>query len=403
MSVARCVSSRITVNPRVPGNVPPMHTNPVLAELGVYPIAELQSIARSMREAGEPLIDFSIGDPTEPTPEFIREAARAAIPEVSQYPTVRGLAALRSAIAGYVGRRFGVEVDPNTQVIPTSGSKEAIFTTPLAFIDRDAGDAGGYATPGYPIHDRGLRFAGAVPIGIQLGGDFVLRPEDVPTWDRMRLLWTCSPHNPTGAVATLGELRELYEACRERDVLLLSDEPYTDIYGDEPPHSMLEVAGPGTPGVLSYFSCSKRSGMTGYRSGAIVGDPEAIAAVADMRSSVGVGSAEFIQAAATAAWSDDEHVAERRSIFDAKRRALRDPLEAAGIEVVGSEAGIYLWVRVEDDQVAAKQLLEAGVLVTPGRAFGAGGEGYLRFALVPSVEECAAAAKVVVSCLTPGR
>ncbi|MEX2322526.1 MAG: pyridoxal phosphate-dependent aminotransferase [Acidimicrobiia bacterium] len=380
-----------------------MHTNPVLVALGAYPIAELQSLARKMREAGEPLIDFSIGDPTEPTPEFIRETARAAIPEVSQYPTVRGLASLRTAIADYVGRRFGVEIDPNTQVIPTSGSKEAIFTTPLAFIDRDAGDAGGYATPGYPIHDRGLRFAGAVPIGIELSGDFVLRPGDVPTWDRMRLLWTCSPHNPTGAVAGLDDLRALYEACRQRGVLVLSDEPYTDIYGDDVPHSMLEVTGPGTPGVLSFFSCSKRSGMTGYRSGAIVGDAEAIAAVAVMRSSVGVGSAEFIQAAATAAWSDDGHVAERRAIFDAKRRALREPLEAAGIEVVGSEAGIYLWVRVEDDEVAAKQLLEAGILVSPGRAFGPGGEGYLRFALVPGADECAKAAKVVVSCLMPAR
>jgi aspartate/methionine/tyrosine aminotransferase len=314
---------------------------------------------------------------------------------------VRGLASLRTAIADYVGRRFGVEIDPNTQVIPTSGSKEAIFTTPLAFIDRDAGDAGGYATPGYPIHDRGLRFAGAVPIGIELSGDFVLRPGDVPNWDRMRLLWTCSPHNPTGAVADLDDLGALYEACRQRGVLVLSDEPYTDIYSDDVPHSMLEVAGPGTPGVLSFFSCSKRSGMTGYRSGAIVGDADVIAAVADMRSSVGGASAEFVQAAAAAAWSDDGHVAERRAIFDAKRRALRTPLEAAGIEVVGSEAGIYLWVRVEDDEMAAKQLLEAGVLVSPGRAFGRGGEGYLRFALVPGVDECAEAAKVVVSCLMP--
>jgi len=385
--------------PRYPAG---MRTNPVLGELGAYPIAELQSLARRMREAGEPLIDFSIGDPTEPTPEFIRRAAADAIPEVSQYPTVRGLSVLRRAIADYVGRRFGVEVDPDTQVIPTSGSKEALFTTPLAFIDRAAGDAGGFATPGYPIHDRGLRFAGAAPIGIRLSGDFVLRPEaiDPASWARMRLLWTCSPHNPTGAVATPEDIAALYAACVENDVLLLSDEPYTDLYGDVIPSSALEAAGPGSPGVLSFFSCSKRSGMTGYRSGAIVGDAAAISAVADMRSSVGVASPEFIQAAASAAWNDDDHVAVRREIFEEKRKALREPFEAAGIEVVGSDAGIYLWVRVDDDQVAAKELLAVGVLVSPGRAFGPGGEGFIRFALVPSIDECAAAAEVVVGCLT---
>jgi succinyldiaminopimelate transaminase len=380
-----------------------MRENPVLAALGAYPIAELQAIARGMRDAGEPLVDFSIGDPREPTPEFIRAAARHAIPEVSQYPTVRGLASLRRAVAGYVLRRFGVEVDPDTQVLPTSGSKEAIFTTPLAFIDRAAGDAGVHATPGYPIHERGMRFAGADAVGVRLSGDFVLRAGDIPKalWPRLRMVWTCSPHNPTGSITPGADLAALVEACREHGTLLLSDEPYTDLYGDEVPVSALEVAGPGSEGVLAYLSCSKRSGMTGYRSGAIVGDAAAIRAVADMRSSVGVGSPEFVQTAAAAAWADDEHVAERRAVFSAKRSALRRPLEDAGMSVVGSAAGIYLWVAVDDDVVAAKNLLEEGVVVSPGRVFGPGGEGHLRFALVPSVEECAAAAEVVVACLKP--
>jgi succinyldiaminopimelate transaminase len=381
-----------------------MRENPVLAALGAYPIAELQALARSMRESGERLVDFSIGDPGEPTPEFIREELRSSVPAVSQYPTVRGLRSLREAVAAYVRRRFGVDVDPDTQVLPTSGSKEAIFTTPLAFIDRDAGDVGVFATPGYPIHERGIRFAGATAVGVRLSGDFVLRPDDIPleAGPSPRLVWTCSPHNPSGAVASLPDLASLYEWCRDNDVLLLSDEPYTDLYGDEVPASALEAAGPGSPGLLSFFSCSKRSGMTGYRSGAIVGDAAALRVVAAMRSSVGVASPEFIQAAAAVAWGDDEHVAERRSVFAAKRSALRTPLEAAGIEVVGSEAGIYLWVAVDDDATAAKRLLEEGVVVSPGRVFGPGGEGHLRFALVPTVEECAAAAEVVVLCLTPG-
>lgn len=373
----------------------------MLDQLGEYPIAEVQNTARRMRDAGERLIDFSLGDPREPTPEFIKQALRDAVPDVSQYPTVSGLAVLREAIAGYLDRRFGVTVDPATQIIPVSGAKEAIFTTPLAFMDRDADDAGLFATPGYPVHERGIVFAGGDAIGVALSGDFVLRAGDVPVeaWGRLRLLWTCSPHNPTGAVASLEDIRDLYETCREHDTLLLSDEPYVDLYEDDVPHSALEVAGPGSPGVLSFFSCSKRSGMTGYRSGAIVGDAEAIAALKNLRSSVGVSSPEFVQMAAAAAWADDEHVAERREIFTAKRRVLRSRLEEDGIVVIGSHAGLYLWVQVEDDVAATKRLLADGVVVSPGRAFGPGGEGHIRLALVPTLDECAEAAEVVAACL----
>lgn len=380
-----------------------MRTNPVLAELGVYPIAEIQETARRMRDAGERLIDFSLGDPREPTPGFIREAAAAAIPEVSQYPTVPGLRSLRESIAGWVRRRFGVEVDPDTQVVPTSGAKEAIFTTPFAFVDRAADDAGVFCTPGYPIHERGLRFAGAEAIGVKLAGDFVLRAADVPAaaWGRIRMVWSCSPHNPTGAVTSRADLEELLEACRDHDALLCSDEAYADLWEDEPPTSALEVAGAGSSGVLAFFSTSKRSGMTGYRSGAIVGDPEAIGAIKSLRSSVGVGSPEFIQAAAAAAWSDDAHAEERRQIFNAKRAILRRRFEEDGIEVIASTAGLYLWVAVEDDIDATKRLLAEGVVVSPGSAFGPGGEGHLRLALVPTVGECAEAAEVVAACLRP--
>ena len=378
-----------------------MRLNPVLEALGEYPIVEIQNIARRMRDAGERLIDFSLGDPREPTPEFIRQALRDAVPEVSQYPTVAGLPVLREAVAGYVRRRFGIEVDPATQIVPVSGAKEAIFTTPLAFIDRDHDDAGLFATPGYPIHERGIVFAGGEAIGVQLTGDFVLRAGDVPAaaWSRLRLLWTCSPHNPTGSIASLQDLRDLYAACREHDTILCSDEPYVDLYEGEPPHSALEAAGPGSPGVLSFFSCSKRSGMTGYRTGAIVGDAAAIAAIKSLRSSVGVSSPEFVQKAAAAAWADDDHVAVRREIFTAKRRVLRAKFEEDGIRVVGSEAGLYLWVKVDDDVAATKRLLAEGVVVSPGRAFGPGGEGHIRLALVPTLDECSDAAEVVAACL----
>jgi len=379
-----------------------MRTNPVLDQLGAYPITEIQDTARRMSDAGEHLIDFSIGDPHEPTPSFIRKAVRAAVPDVTRYPQTSGLAVLREAIAGYVGRRFGAEIDPVSQVMPASGAKEAIFSAPLAFIDARADDLVAWGTPSYPIYERGARFSGADVLPVVLDGDFVLRVDDVPidAWHRLRMLWVCTPHNPTGAVTSRDDLAALYEKCRETDTLLLSDEAYGDIYDGVPPPSILDVTDPGAIGALAFFSCSKRSGMTGYRSGAIVGDAEAIEVLRRLRSSVGVATPEFIQEAAAVAWADDVHAAERREIFSAKRKVLRTGLEAAGIGVIGSEAGLYLWIEVEDDMVATKRLLGEGVVVSPGTVFGPGGDGYLRMALVPTVEECAEAVEVVARCLS---
>ena len=388
------------------GTVGTMRFNPVLEQLGSYPIAVVHERARAMRDAGRTVIDFSIGDPREPTPPFIPAALKAAVPAVSQYPTTAGIGAVRGAIADYLARRFGVEVDPDSQVIPTSGSKEAVFNTPLAFVDRDARDVVIYGSPGYPVYERGALFAGATTYPVTLHDDFVLRADDVPAavWQQARLAWICTPHNPTGAVTVRQDLEDLVATARHNDVLLLSDECYADVY--EPsafpdgPLSTLQVAGDGAAGVLSFLSLSKRSGMTGYRSGAIVGDPEAIAGLKKLRTATGTASAEFVQAAAVVAWSDDDHARERREIFAAKRAVLRTAFERLGLEVVASQAGLYLWVRVDDDVATADQLLESGVVVSPGRFFGPGGEGYLRLALVPTLEECEQAVEVLVQCLS---
>ncbi len=379
-----------------------MRINPVLAKLGSYPIAELQDRARAMRAAGLPLIDFSIGDPREPTPGFIPQALKEAVPAVSQYPTTAGLRELREAVAGYVRRRFGVTVDPRTQVLPVSGSKEAIFSTPLAFVDRDAGDVVVWATPGYPIYERGALLAGAVGHPVRLEGDFVLRADQIPEpiWSRARLVWTCSPHNPTGSVSGPEVLAGLVDRARAVGALVCSDECYADLYEEEPPASVLQVAGAGLEGVLSYLSLSKRSGMTGYRSGAMVGQAEAIAALKDLRSGTGTASPEFVQLAAAAAWADDDHPAARRAVFAAKRAVIRRAFTELGYEMVASRAGLYAWVQVGDDVAVASRLLESGVVVSPGRAFGPGGEGYVRLALVPTLEECERSVEVLQRCLT---
>jgi succinyldiaminopimelate transaminase len=382
-----------------------MELNPVLAALGDYPIATVRQRAMERREAGLPVIDFSIGDPREPTPEFIAAALRDAVPEVSQYPTSAGRTELRQAIAAYVLRRFGVTIDPATQVIPTSGSKEAIFSTPLAFIDRNAGDVVVYPSPGYPVYQRGSLFAGAVVHPIVLSGDFILRASDIPddVWDEARLVWTCTPHNPSGAVTSREDLADLYQACRESDALLLSDECYADTYEDEAypdgPASVLQVADNDIAGALVYLSLSKRSGMTGYRSGAIVGDADAIAALRSLRETTGTASPDFVQAAAVAAWSDDGHAADRRMLFTAKRRILERAFEELGMEIVASRAGLYLWVRAGDDLMVTDRLLDAGIVVSPGRYFGGGGEGFIRLALVPTLEECEEAADALTDAL----
>lgn len=371
--------------------------------MGEYAIGKLQEQARSLRGQGKRVLDFSIGDPLEPTPKFISETLRASVPEVSQYPTTAGLSELRSAVAGYVRRRFEVEVDPDTQVMPTSGSKEAIFSSALAFVDRSRGDVVAWPTPGYPIYERGARLAGAVPNPVRLGEDFILRAGDLPpeVWEKAALIWICSPHNPAGSVTSRDDLAELVAAARAGNALLASDECYADLYETEPPASALQVAGDSAEGVLVYFSLSKRSGMTGYRSGAIVGDPAAIRLLKMLRTSTGTASPEFVQRAAVAAWSDDEHVIERRQVFTRKRAILGAAFEAAGMKVAGSEAGIYLWIKVDDDLELSARLLDQGIFVTPGRVFGSGGEGYVRLALVPTLDECDEAAETLSKWITP--
>lgn len=378
-----------------------MKVNPLVEGLGEYAIGRLQEHARALRADGKRVLDFSIGDPREPTPPFIPEALKAAVPVISQYPTTTGLAELRTAVAGYVKRRFGVGIDPDTQVIPTSGSKEAIFSTALGFVDRARRDVIAWPTPGYPIYERGALFSGAKPHPVQLGEDFIFRAEDLEpkVWAQSALVWICSPHNPAGSITSRADLRDLVAAARSGGAILCSDECYADLYDEEPATSVLEVAGPDAEGCLAYFSLSKRSGMTGYRSGAIVGDADAIRLIKLLRTSTGTASPEFVQRAAIVAWSEDSHVEERRLIFAQKRAILGAACEAAGMKVVGSEGGIYLWVQVFDDLAISEALLEQGVLVTPGRIFGPGGEGHLRLALVPALNECDEAAEVLIKCL----
>jgi succinyldiaminopimelate transaminase len=280
-------------------------------------------------------------------------------------------------------------------VLPTSGSKEAIFHLPLAFID-PAGERRTvvWGSPGYPTYARGTRYAGgearAVVLREEDGWRLDLAALDDDVLARTSIAWLGYPHNPTGATVDRGYLRDQLDVAREHDILLCSDECYQELWFDEPAPSLLEVAGEDARGVLAVLSLSKRSGMTGYRSGAIVGDAALVSQLRMLREDTGTASPDFVQAAAQTAWSDDVHVAERRAIFAAKRAAVLSGLERIGLGWSGSQATFYVWVRVPDgdDLAYATALLDAGLVVTPGRAFGTGGEGWLRLALVPELSGC---------------
>ena len=378
-----------------------MRINPILERLGANPMASLHEKARAMAADG-PLLDFTVGDPREPTPPAIVAALHSAVGPTSQYPLAAGLPQARRAVADYVYRRLGVEVDPDTQVVITGGSKEAVFHTPAALCESGSDAVAICPTPGYTPYERGALHAGIAAHLVTLGGDFVLRVDDVDqeTWQRAEILWTNYPHNPSGAVISEPGLRSLMEQAAASDCWFAADECYLDIHEGPRPISALQYADPNLTGVLSYLSNSKRDGMTGYRAGAVVGDARAIAAIRTLKQVAGTTPPEFVQEAAIAGWTTDAHVDERNATFTEKRRLLRRAFDEAGLEVVGSTAGLYLWVRVDDDVEIADKLMASRIMVTPGRVFGPGGEGHIRLALVPTIEECDRATEEIRACLT---
>ncbi len=384
---------------------PNLPTNPVLEELPSY---FTQTLNDAMAQGG--LVDFSVGDPHEPTPEFIRQALLDAVTPESSYPSAAGQPRLRRAIADWVGRRHGVVVDPETQVLATAGSKEAIFHLPLAVVDPDGSRRRVlWGDPGYPVYDRGTRFAGGLsdPVTLTEDDGWRLELNDLDA-DRLRgssIAWLNYPHNPTGATVDLDYFRRQIATAREHGLWLASDECYQDVWFDRPPPSVLEACDGVLTGVIAVVSLSKRSGMTGYRSGALIGDADLIARLRRLRVTTGSGSPDFVQAAAVAAWGDQDHVDQRRSVFAAKRDVLLRFFEHVDIEVSGSDATLYVWFRAPggDDAAYGRALADAGILAAPGRSFGPGGTGWLRLALVPTVADCRTAVTAWESAIGDGR
>jgi acetylornithine aminotransferase len=382
-----------------------VNVSPVLRETGTYPFVKLDEAKRRLRAEGVELIDFGKGDPREPTDARIREALAASLTEISSYPLAEGLPELRAAIGRWCGRRFGVELDPDTEIVPTYGSKEAIFLLAQVLVDRDSDKRLVVTTePGYPVPERGAAFAGAQVVPVPLHEEHGFLPDldavDAETWERAAIVWINYPNNPTGAVAPLDFLARLAELSREHAFLVAADEAYTELWFDEPPHSALEVRELGN--VCVFNTLSKRSSMTGYRSGFVAAEPELIAALKQFRPTVGTAPQEFVQRASIVAWNDERHVEETRAIYRRKRETLLPVLQRKGIRVAGSVATMYLWLEAppeESSEGFAARLLAHGLIVSPGSFFGAAGEGYWRIALVPTEDECRRAADILEAVL----
>ena len=376
-----------------------MPLSPVLSAQGTYPFVRIERAKREAAEAGVEILDFGQGDPREPTDPAIRHALVDGLQERMGYPKAEGLPELRTAIVGWFERRFGVALDPDSEVIPTYGSKEAIFSFAQVAVDpSSAKDTVVVTDPGYPVPARGAAFAGARVESLPLleENGFLPDLDAVEEWARIALFWVNYPNNPTGVTATLSFFEQLSELAREHDFLLCSDEAYSELWFTEPPCSALQVA--DRANVVVFQTLSKRSSMTGYRSGFVGASSEIVSALKTYRPSTGAAPQEFVQRASIFAWNDEEHVSRTREAYRRKREVFLPVLERKGWRVAASEATMYLWVEVpggESSESAAERLLAHGVVIAPGAYLGATGEGYVRLALVPTLAECERAAGIL--------
>lgn len=374
--------------------------NERLLGLKPYPMETLARRKAELRAAGKPVYDFGTGDPIEPTPGFIRDAFMRGMPEISQYPAVAGLPEMRRAAADYLDRRFGVTIDADREVLPTQGSKEAIFHLPMTFVDPSAArNRIVYGVPAYPVFEIGSYFAEAPVTEVELGpqNGYLLTPDLVgdDVLEQTAMVFLNYPHNPSGALLPPAQFEAWVAAQKAHGFVLVSDECYVDLwYEGEPPHSLLEF---GKKGCLVAHSLSKRSGMTGYRSGFVAGDEALIAQYRRFRAGMGVAPTDPVQRAAQVAWADEGHVAERRALFGQKRRVFLDLFAELGLEAFPGPSTLFVWARVPEgscDVDYASTLLDHGIVASPGSFFGPGQEAFFRLALVPSLDDCRTVAEL---------
>jgi len=361
-----------------------------LKALPPYLFAEIDRKKKAAIAAGRPVINLGVGDPDTPTPKFIIEAMQRAVedPATHQYALDRGDAGFRETIARWFQKRFGVRLDPATEILPAQGSKETLSHLPLAVMD--PGDVGLSPDPGYPVYNSSIRFAGGEVVRFPITAERHYLPDlaalDRKTLGRARLIYLNYPNNPTAAAAPLEFYEEAVAWARKHNILIAQDAAYSEVYFEEPPVSILQVRG-AKDVALEFHSCSKTFNMTGWRVGWVAGNAEAIASLVQLKSNMDNGVFGAIQRAGAAALEgyDRPEIHALRAMYRRRRDVLIRALEAAGLEVNRPEATFYVWATcpkgLDSTTFAARLLEEADIVATPGIGYGPHGEGYVRFAL----------------------
>ena len=391
--------------------------NPLLSKLHPYPFERLRALTKDIQPnpAYKP-ISLGIGEPKHPTPDLIKQSITDNLAGLASYPATAGDPELRKAIANWVQRRYGLAVDPATQVLPVSGSREALFALAQTVIDPTRPNATVVCpNPFYQIYEGAALLAGAQTAFVNsdpkrnFAADWASVPE--ATWAATQLLYVCSPGNPTGAVMPLAEWQRLFELSDRHGFVIASDECYSEIYfRDEPPLGSLEAAtklGRDFRNLIAFTSLSKRSNVPGMRSGFVAGDAAILKQFLLYRTYHGSAMNPVVQQGSIAAWNDEKHVVANRDKYRAKFAQVT-PVLAQVLDVALPDAGFYLWADVSrhmpDDVAFAQALLaQYNVTVLPGsllarEASGVNpGAGRIRLALVAEASECLEAAHRIVS------
>jgi succinyldiaminopimelate transaminase len=360
----------------------------------IYPYFRLDALKQRAAEAPGGIVDLSIGTPNDPVPEIVIAALAEAGPGAAGYPRAIGGPALREAAAGWIERSFGVALDP-VHVVNVIGTKELVASLPHLLRLRDPSrDTVLYPAVSYPTYAMGAELGGCRAVPVPLGDGWHLDLSAVSDEDATRalLLWVNEPGNPTGSQSAARPLREAVAWAQARGIVVASDECYVEFNWDEagefvPGATALQA---GVDGVLAVHSLSKRSNMAGYRCGFLAGDGDLVAYIASVRTHAGMMVPGPIQAAATAAWADDAHVAVQRARYAERRLYVRSRLAEAGLVDAGGPSSFYLWARsadpAEDGWAVTARLAETGTLVAAGDLYGEGGGGHVRIALVEPLE-----------------
>ncbi len=355
-----------------------------------YLFAQIDQKKREKLAQGVDVIDLGVGDPDLPTPKPIVEAMQRAVekPEHHRYPSYEGMLSFRQAVADWYKRRFGVELDPQKEVVALIGSKEGIAHFPLAFVN--PGDVVLCPDPAYPVYKIGTLFAGGEPYILPLKEengflpDFKSVPKDV--LKRAKIIWVNYPNNPTSATATESFYKELIEWARENNIIVASDLAYSEIYfGNEKPMSILQIEG-AKDVAIEFHSFSKTFNMTGWRLGMAVGNEKLIAGLGKVKTNVDSGQFQAVQEAGITALNlPEEELQKIKDTYKERRSAMVKALEEVGLRVYPSDATFYLWVKVPEGYTSAefvsRLLDECGIVCTPGNGFGEYGEGYFRISL----------------------